>query len=146
MKVILLQDIRGVGKKGDEREVSSGYALNFLIPRKLAKPLTKQLQAELASVKAMKSKKVSKLKKALTAVRNQIQGKKFTINVKANEQGTLFKAVSADDIKGCILSTGTNLPESTKIVLSSPIKTKGEYKVEIVFPGFEKATIELTII
>ena len=78
MKVILLQNIKGVGIKGDEKEVSIGHANNFLIPKKLALPLTKQLRTQIDAEKAVKVARDQKVQTKQEKVVNSFKGKNFS--------------------------------------------------------------------
>ena len=145
MKVILLENIKGVGIKGDEKDVSIGHANNFLIPKKLALPLTKQLRTKIDAEKALKVARVQKVQYKQEKIVNSFKGKNFSIQAKANDQGTLFKAVSTDDIKKCILNKGISLPDTARVVITKPIKTKGEHTLEIKFSGDVTISIQVTI-
>jgi len=131
MKVILKQDIKGLGKKDDMVEVKDGYARNFLLPKGLA------VEANASTINDMKSKKESerlKREKELAAARELAEKlKKITVVIKskAGENGKLFGSITNKDIADR-LKTDFNIDiDKKKIVLPDSIKTLGETKVEV---------------
>ena len=137
MKVILLSDVRGSGKKGDIVKVSDGYAKNFLFPKNLAKEATSQSVKELKDSQES-AKRQDELKKLnAEKVKELINEKTITIVRAGGEEGKLFGAVTSKDIAAEINNTfGTDI-DKHKIVLSEgAIKGYGGYKFEVkIFPG-----------
>ena len=131
MKVILLQDIKNVGKKGQLLDAADGYARNYLIPRKMAVEATKGNVNELeAKNKAL----VIKAEKELENARGfaaSVEQKKVDVQVKMGENGKLFGSVTNKEIAQALLEqTGVSI-DKKKVILSEPIKTVGEKEVEI---------------
>lgn len=129
MKVILLKDVRGVGMHGTVHEVSDGYAINALFPRKLAEPATEekiqQVKAAEAAREANKQKEEEQLDNKVASLR----GKQVTLSIRATEKGGLFKAVHEVDIAKAIRAQySLEVPEAA-IKFGSDIKTVGEHKV-----------------
>ena len=136
MKLILQQDVKGQGKKGQLVEVSEGYARNFLLPRKLAIPATtdaintmnlkeKARKAEEARQKAEAEATVEKLKSCMVK-----------LTAKAGSGGRLFGAVTTKEIsEGLKAQYGVDIPKQ-KLVLDEPIKAFGSYQVKAKL-GFE---------
>ena len=136
MKVILQQDVKGQGKKGQLVEVSEGYARNFLLPRKLAIPATtdaintmnlkeKARKAEEARQKAEAEATVEKLKEC-----------QVKLTAKAGNGGRLFGAVTTKEIsEGLKAQYGVDIPKQ-KLVLDDPIKAFGSYQIKAKL-GFE---------
>ena len=136
MKVILQQDVKGQGKKGQLVEVSEGYARNFLLPRKLAIPATtdaintmnlkeKARKAEEARQKAEAEATVEKLKEC-----------QVKLTAKAGNGGRLFGAVTTKEIsEGLKAQFGIDIPKQ-KLVLDEPIKAFGSYQIKAKL-GFE---------
>ena len=136
MKVILQQDVKGQGKKGQMVEVSEGYARNFLLPRKMAIPATtdaintmnlkeKARKAEEARQKAEAEATVEKLKSCMVK-----------LTAKAGSGGRLFGAVTTKEIsEGLKAQFDINIPKQ-KLVLDEPIKAFGSYQVKAKL-GFE---------
>ena len=128
MKVILQQDVKGQGKKGQLVEVSDGYARNFLLPKKLAVPATVE------NVNTMKQQEKARLaqqaaeKAEAQALAKKLEGLSVTISAKAGEGGRLFGAVTAKEISEALSAQhGLNIAK-TKIVMDEPIKACGGYQ------------------
>ena len=138
MKVILQQDVKGQGKKGQMVEVSEGYARNFLLPRKMAVPATadaintmnlkeKAKKAEEARQKALAEETAEKLKECMVK-----------LTARAGSGGKLFGAVTTKEIsEGLQQQFGIDIPKQ-KLVLEEPIKAFGSYQVKARL-GFEVA-------
>ena len=136
MKVILQQDVKGQGKKGQMVEVSEGYARNFLLPRKMAVPATadaintmnlkeKAKKAEEARQKALAEETAEKLKECMVK-----------LTARAGAGGKLFGAVTTKEIsEGLQKQYGIDVPKQ-KLVLEEPIKSFGSYQVKAKL-GFE---------
>ena len=130
MKVIFNQDVRNQGKKGDLKEVSDGYARNFLIPRGLASEATKDnLNAQKLQEKA-KAKQIEK-EKALAAENAQkLEGIVIKISAKAGGQGRLFGSITSKEISEALLDQHDITIEKNKIVQADPIKTYGNFEIK----------------
>lgn len=131
MKVILLQHIRGMGQKGDVKEVSEGYFRNFLAAKKLAVPADDKQLAHIQSQKSKQNEKLEAMKESAMSVREKIHDKIVIIEEKASETGKLFAAVSKKEI--CeVISRDLNVTLSEKqFELKEQIKALGEYEIEI---------------
>ena len=145
MKVILQQDVKGQGKKGQMVEVSEGYARNFLLPRKIAVPATadaintmnlkeKAKKAEEARQKALAEETAEKLKECMVK-----------LTARAGSGGKLFGAVTTKEIsEGLQKQFGIDIPKQ-KLVLEEPIKAFGNYEVKARL-GFEvTATVYVSV-
>ena len=131
MKVILLQDVKSLGKKDAIVEVSDGYGQNYLIPRKLAVAAT---AGNMNEVKQRKDSLDNKAKKELEAAKEyaaKLNDKVVTIYAKVGENGKLFGAISNKDIQEDIKKQYGLEVDKKKIVLNEPIKTVGSHIVEI---------------
>lgn len=129
MKVLLLQDVKGSGKKGEIVEVSDGFARNFLFKKNMAKIADKSILLEKQSQKA--SEERSRLLEKLEAekIAREINKKTFKIKGKVGENGKLFGAITSKEISLALEEAGFNI-DKKKIVLSSPIKSLGVFGVE----------------
>jgi len=125
MKVILLQDVKKMGKKGDVIEASDGYARNYLFPRKLAEEAT----ANALHVENERKKKLAELE-AAQKLAAELKGKEVTINAKAGDNGRLFGAITNKDVAEAINSE-FNLSIDKKKVVVNTIKVAGTYEVEV---------------
>ena len=130
MKVILQQDVRGQGKKGQLVEVSDGYARNFLLPRKLAVTATAEnLNTMKQQEKARKAQEAAEKAQA-EATAKQLEGLMVKIPAKAGEGGRLFGAVTAKEISEALAAQySLNIPKA-RLVLDEPIKACGGYQIK----------------
>ena len=130
MKVILQQDVRGQGKKGQMVEVSDGYARNFLLPRKLAVLATAEnVNTMKQQEKARKAQQAAEKAEA-EALSKKLESLTVKVAAKAGEGGRLFGAVTAKEISECLAQQhGLNIAK-TKLVLDEPIKACGGYKIK----------------
>ena len=146
MKVIFNTDVRGQGRKGELKEVSDGYARNYLLPRKLASEATAD------NINALKLKEKARarqmeLEKA-QAVENakKLEGVQVIVRAKAGEKGKLFGAVTSAEISKALREQFDIDIEKNKIVQGEPIKTFGAYSVKAKF-GYEiNGTINLLVV
>ena len=128
MKVILLQDVKGQGKKGQLIEVSDGYARNFMLPRKLAIEAT----ADALNTKKMNDKataeRIAREKAEALDTANKLRAMSLTVKAKGGGAGRLFGAVTNQEIAGALEKAGIKL-DKRKIVIADPIKNVGTYTV-----------------
>ena len=130
MKVILQQDVRGQGKKGQLVEVSDGYARNFLLPRKLAVSATAENVNTMKQQEKAKKAQMAAEKAEAEAVAKKLEGLMVKISAKAGEGGRLFGAVTTKEISEALSAQhGLNIAK-TKIVLEDPIKSCGSYSLK----------------
>ena len=128
MKVILLQDVKGKGKKGQLIEVSDGYARNFMLPKKMAIEAT----ADAINTKNMNDKataeRIAKEKAAALELSNKLRTMTLVVTAKGGGQGRLFGAVTNAEISAALEKQGIKL-DKRKIVLAENIKNVGTYTV-----------------
>ena len=130
MKVILLQDVKKMGKKGDVIEASDGYARNYLFPRKLAEEATANaLHVVNAKKENERKKKLAELE-AAQKLAAEFKGKEVTINAKAGDNGRLFGAITNKDVAE-VINSQFNLSIDKKKIVVNTIKVAGTYEVEV---------------
>ena len=130
MKVILLQDVKKMGKKGDVIEASDGYARNYLCPRKLAEEATANaLHVVNAKKENERKKKLAELE-AAQKLAAELKGKEVTINAKAGDNGRLFGAITNKDVAE-VINSQFNLSIDKKKIVVNTIKVAGTYEVEV---------------
>lgn len=130
MKVILLQDVQGTGKKGEIKEVKDGYARNCLIKKNLAVEATNANLNLLEGQQAHAQHKIDMEIAEAKRVASIIEGKTYQTTVKAGANGKLFGSVTAKDISKLIKDANAVEVEKKKIVLKNDIKTYGTFEVE----------------
>ena len=134
MKVVLLKDIKGTGKKGDIKDVADGFASNYLFKNNLAKPAdSSALNENQGQKSAQKFHKQEEIKNA-KALASEIEGKVVTLKIKCGANGKMFGSVTSKEISEALAQSNINL-DKKKIELKEPFKTLGVYKVTAkVFP------------
>ncbi len=142
MRVILLQDIDGLGKKGDIKDVSDGYGRNFLIRKRLVEILTPEIENRIKLGKDKREKDTIKLKSQTATLKENIEKLKLVIKTKIGKAGQVFGSITALKIANELERQGIDLQKEQ--ILSSPIKTLGEHKIKIKLP--QGIGAELTII
>lgn len=131
MKVILLQDVKTLGKKGDLVNVSDGYARNFLMPRKLAKEANTQAMNEYHNAERAKEYKIQSAIDAANKTAEDLNGKTIKIYSKAGQGGRLFGSVTAKEIAAEVKKHYGVTIDKRKIVLETDIKSFGTFTYEI---------------
>lgn len=145
MKVILLKDIKGTGKKGEIINASDGHARNFLIPRKFAMEATEGNLKELKFKKDNEKRvKAEELKEAEDLAAS-ISDKEIELLVKAGSAGKLFGAITSKDLAEAISEKLDLEIDKKKIVLKDPIKEIGTYEIQIKIYPTVKATIKVIL-
>lgn len=136
MKVILKQDIKGVGKKDQVINASDGYARNFLFPKKLAVPADNGNIGELNAKNNAKEFKKGQEKEEAIKIKEKLENIRLKIEVKAGESGKIFGGVSSKEISEVLDKEHKILVDKKKIDLKEPIKTIGSKDVDIkLFEG-----------
>jgi len=136
MKVILLKDVKGSGKKGDILEVSDGHGRNFLIPRGLAKPATDSTIREQEHIKASEKSRKDKELTDAKALGERLSALAVQLKGKAGDGGKLFGSLTSKDIAEALEAQHGVALDKRKIVLDGSIKEQGEREVEIkLYPG-----------
>lgn len=145
MKVILLKDLPGTGKKGEVKEVASGYASNFLLPRNLVKPATGNALADLQAQEQKKVKQMEDELKECQKVAGLIDGGEIEVFEKTNDSGTLYSAVSNQKVAQEIKKQLGGVIKPEQVVFKKPIKGLGEHDVLIKFPHGLEAEVRVTV-
>lgn len=145
MKVILLQDVKGSGKKGELVNVSDGYARNFLLPKKLAKEANAQAMNELKNAENAKQYKIDTDKKAANEAKAKIENKSLKITAKAGKEGKLFGSVTSKEISTELKNQFGILVDKRKISLENDIKSFGTYQAEIKLYTGITATVNVVV-
>ncbi len=145
MKVIFNVDVRGQGKKGEMKEVSDGYARNYLLPRKLASEATADALNAIKLKEKAKAAQMAKEKAQAEENAKRLSGVVVQIKAKAGQGGRLFGAVTSQEISDALRAQHGIEIEKNKIVQSEPIKQFGTYEVKAKL-GYEvSGTINLIV-
>ena len=131
MKVILLADVKGQGKKDQLVEVSDGYARNFLLPRKLAKPADNQAVTELRNKQAAAQHKIDTDRANAKEIAEKLTTFQLLFRVGASEDGRLYGAITSKDIAEKLAADHGITVDKRKISMADPIKAYGSYEVDV---------------
>lgn len=148
MKVILLQDIKGLGRKFDIKNVADGYARNFLIPRGLVKIATEQNIKETEIRKNRIEKEAEEIKNKLESMAKNSANQEFIFSVKTGEKGEIFGSVNKEDIKNRLFENYEDLKKcgDIEVELKKPLKIIGEHLIEVSFGKGIKNKIKIKIL
>ena len=143
MKVILLKDVKALGRRGDVANVSDGYAINFLFPQNLGVQATEQSIQRMREAEAKLAKVAKKGENEARKLATALDGFELTVKEKANESGVLYAAVTAKTVAVLLKKNGFTVPEDA--VEMPPMKEPGEREAVVNLPhGFE-ATIKIIV-
>ena len=144
MKVILQKDIPNLGDAGDIKEVSPGYARNFLLPRKLVIVANESSKRAIDHQKKLVKIKKEKRKKQSEKLAESMTGLELRIAVQIGEEGKLFGSVTAMDIAKKLKEKGFEI-DKRKIIIETPIKQEGEYTVKIKLDEGQAPAIKIIV-
>lgn len=144
MKIILLQDVKGQGKKGEVVDVNEGYARNFLIKKGLAEIATASKLNDINQKKSAADFHKAEEVKATKQLAENLNGKSFTVKIKAGQGGKVFGSVTGANISDALQQAGYAV-DKKKIVLSQPIKSVGTYDVDLKLLEGISAKIKITV-
>ena len=145
MKVILLEDVKSLGKRGELVEASDGYARNYLLPRKLAKEANAQAMNEYKNAENSKNYKIATQKAQAEAAKQQLEGKVFRMTARAGQGGKLFGSITSKQVAEEIKKQYNIAVDKRKVVLECDIKEYGTYKAEVkLFTGIS-ANIDIQV-
>jgi large subunit ribosomal protein L9 len=146
MKLILTQEVTGLGTPGDVVEVKDGYGRNFLLPRGLAVAWTKGGEKQVASIrKARRSREIASLEEA-QQVRAELESKPVRLTARAGSNGRLFGAVTPGDVAEAVAAVGGPKVDRRKVELSRPIKSLGDYTVHVRLHPEVQASVKVQVV
>lgn len=148
MKVILLQDVPGTGKKNQILNVSDGYARNFLMPRKWAMEATTAAVTEIERRNALERAKEAARRKEAEDLANQLKSKVINLEAKGGEKGKLYGSVTGQEIADALFSQHSIQLDKRKIELAEPIRNSGDSEVTVsLYAGVKvQMTVRVTAI
>jgi large subunit ribosomal protein L9 len=145
MKVILLDNVVKVGRRGEVRDVSDGYARNYLIPKKLALSATAGNLKNLGQIQKQQDAKADRIKSEAEALRDRIEALVYEERRQASDEGKLFGSVTSQDIVE-FLERHTIRVERRRVGLDEPIKTLGETMVPVRLHPDVAAQLKVTVV
>ncbi len=145
MKVILTENVEGLGNIGDLVKVKPGYARNFLVPRGIAQEASLRNVKELEHQKRQMERKAQKVAQDAQALKARIEAVKCVIAHRAGEEGKLFGSVTSMEIGEKLAAAGVEI-DRKKIVLSEPIKSIGDFEVPVKLTAGVTATVRVSVV
>jgi len=146
MKLILTQEVTGLGTPGDVVEVKDGYGRNFLLPRGLAVAWTKGGEKQVTSIRAARASREVKSLEEAQSIRASLEGRPVTLAVRAGANGRLFGAVTTADVADAVIARGGPQLDRRKVELTGPIKSTGEYTVNVRLHPEVQAKVALQVV
>ena len=141
----MLKDVKGVGQRSAIKEVSDGYALNYLLPRGLALQATKEAILVAKKQQDAEQQKSAEGREKTRAVLKRMDGQTLTIKARSNDKGHLFKSIKTDDVAAALSDMGNIAFDPAMISLGAgAIKDVGEHAIHLAGEGM-KATVTLVI-
>lgn len=145
MKLILTQEVTGLGAAGDVVEVKDGYGRNYLIPRGFGIRWTRGGEKTIESIKKAREARAVRDADHAAEVKAKLEGATFQVKVRAGEGGRLFGAVTAGDIAEAIVAAGAEVDKRT-IVVGNPIKSLGAHTVTVKVHDEVEAKVNLNVV
>jgi large subunit ribosomal protein L9 len=145
MKVILNKDIAGLGEEGDICEVANGYARNYLLPKKMASPHTKQALAFLVQKRASIEKRKEEKRQFAMSLKEKIEAQEIIFTMPAGESGKLFGSVNNAGIAQELEKLGIEIEKKRIEVPENHIRTLGNHTVRVRLYGNEEATLRIIV-
>ncbi|HET7351636.1 MAG TPA: 50S ribosomal protein L9 [Marmoricola sp.] len=145
MKLILTQEVTGLGAAGDVVEVKDGYGRNYLIPRGFAIRWTRGGERTIESIKKARNARSVRDADHATEVKAKLEGSTYQVRVRAGEGGRLFGAVTAADIAEAINEAGAQVDKRT-IMVDNPIKSLGAHTVTVKVHDEVEAQVNLNVV
>jgi large subunit ribosomal protein L9 len=146
MKLILTQEVTGLGAPGDVVEVKDGYGRNYLVPRGVAIRWTRGAEKTAESIRAARSSRAVRDENHAAELKTALEAEPVSIQVRAGDGGRLFGAVTTADIASAVAEATGEKIDKRSIVVGSPIKTLGVHQVDVRLHDDVDATVSLNVI
>jgi len=146
MKLILTQEVTGLGAAGDVVEVKDGYGRNYLVPRGLGIRWTRGAAKTVESIKAARASRAVRDQDQAADLKAKLEGAPVNVSVRAGEGGRLFGAVTVSEIAGAIAATSGAQVDKRTIVVDHPIKSLGAHEVSVKLHDDVSATVALNVV
>ena len=146
MKIILTQEVTGLGQPGDVVEVKDGYGRNYLVPRGLAMRWTRGGEKTVESIKKARASRAVRDQEHADQIKGKLEAAPVDVKVKAGSAGRLFGAVTTTEIAGALAAVAGEEVDRRAIALGNPIKTLGAHSVSVRLHDDVSATVALNVI
>jgi len=146
MKLILTQEVTGLGAPGDVVEVKDGYGRNYLVPRGLALRWTRGGEKTVDSIKAARATRAVRDHDHAEQIKAKLEAQPFAVQVRAGAGGRLFGAVTVTEIAGALADASGEQVDKRTIVVTNPIKSLGAHEVSVKLHDEVSAVVALNVI
>ena len=146
MKLILTQEVTGLGAPGDVVEVKDGYGRNYLVPRGLALKWTRGAEKTVDSIKAARASRAVRDLDHAEQIKTKLEAQPVAVKVRAGSGGRLFGAVTVSEIAGALADVSGEQVDKRTIVVTNPIKSLGAHEVSVKLHDEVSATVALNVI
>ena len=145
-KLILTNEVAGLGSAGDVIEVKNGYARNYLIPQGFAVAWTRGGEKQVASIRAARESRAIHDHEEAVALKDALESNKVKLSVKAGKEGRLFGSVKTSDVADAVAAAGLGAIDKRKVHITSPIKATGEHEATVRLHEDVTAVITLQVV
>jgi large subunit ribosomal protein L9 len=145
-KVILTNEVSGLGSAGDVVEVKNGYARNYLLPRGFAVLWSKGGEKQIVQIKAAREARALATVEEAQAMKDRLQANPIKLTVKAGLGGRLFGAVKTGDVAAAVAAAGLGEIDKRKVAFFSPIRSTGNYEATVKLHSDLTATLKLQVV
>jgi large subunit ribosomal protein L9 len=146
MKLILTQEVTGLGAPGDVVEVAGGYGRNYLVPRGLAMRWSRGAEKQIELIKRARSAREIRSSEDARATAERLSGLRVRLQTRAGSGGRLFGSISTSDIAAAVKAAGGPELDRRKIEIGNPIKTVGAHQVAVRLHPDVSATVEVEVV
>jgi large subunit ribosomal protein L9 len=145
MRVLLLKEVKGLGKAGEVKEVAGGYAANYLFPNKLAQPVTEGAVKTAQEVKAAEARKIEKKANESRVLASKLSGQTVVLKARSGEGDRLYGSITSQDVAEALTRT-VGVPVDKRVVdIEHPIKSLGRHEVTLRLGGGQTATVTVLV-
>ncbi|HTW16182.1 MAG TPA: 50S ribosomal protein L9 [Nocardioides sp.] len=146
MKIILTQEVTGLGSPGDVVEVKDGYGRNYLVPRGVAIRWTRGAEKTVESIKAARASRAVRDHDHAEQIKTKLEAQAVSVKVRSGQGGRLFGAVTVSEIAGALTEASGEAVDKRTIVLGNPIKALGAHEVSVKLTDEVSAKVALNVI
>ncbi|QIA28101.1 50S ribosomal protein L9 [Thermaerobacter sp. PB12/4term] len=144
MKVVLLQDVKGLGRKGDIKDVADGYARNFLLPKGLAREATREVLNQIQQQEAARQRRARQELEQARSLAHRLDGRAVEVRARAGESGRLFGSVTSQDVVEALARTFGVKIDRKRVELPEPLRQLGSY--DVVLRLHPEVTCRITVV
>ncbi len=145
MKVVLLQEVQGLGGPGTIKDVADGYARNYLLPKKLATAATAGALKQIEQMRATEERRQAKLDAQAAGLAARIEGQEVTFRVRAGEEGRLYGSVTNADVAEKLQQQTGEAIDKRRVMLDEPIHAIGTYEIPVRLSGSHAPVVKVVV-